>query len=216
MRISVPLVALTHVGQSGDKLVRVIATVIGLAAGCLGTSSLAGLEADLLNLKEKTESCIETGRNVCVVSASTQVLTSSRNLDYLFDADPDLVEWYVRIFQVASFEVAKKGRPPFRKFLSENATWALDFHSELRKFLGQQPLGVRQREIAFAGYDLIRAEACHTMKIDHCALAATRGVYNAQRRQYWDMVVERFALDEPYKSTLPTRMITFYEEGLIK
>jgi len=197
-------------------LLKVVATVLGLAIGSIGSSSFADLGNDLSLLKDKVEGCVETGRDVCVVAAATEVLTSSRNLNYLFDTDADMVEWYVRIFQKSSFEVAKSGRPPFRKFLTENATWALDFHSEIRKFLGQDPLGIRQREIAFAGYDLIRAEACHVLEINHCALAATRGVYNAQRRQYWDMVIERFTLKEPFRSEMPARMIAIYEDKLIK
>jgi hypothetical protein len=186
----------------------------GFVLAFSGTPSSAGLESDLADLKKTAETCVESGRNVCVVSTSTQVLTSSRNLEYLFAADPDLVEWYVRIFQRASFEVAKEGRPVFRKFLTENATWALDFHSELRKFLGKRPLGQRQKEIAFAGYDLLRADACHTIKVEHCAVAATRGVYNAQKRQYWDMVVERFEMEEPFVSQMPTRMIDLYKDQL--
>jgi hypothetical protein len=189
-------------------------TVLGLAAGCFATPSVADLGADLSKFKIKTEGCVESGRNVCVVATSTQILTSSRNLKYLFDADPDLVEWYVRIFQRASFEVAATGRPSFRKFLTENATWALDFHSELRKFLGHEPLGIRQKEISFAGFDLIRADACTVLKIEHCAVAATRGVYNAQRRQYWDMVIERFELEEPYTAEMPARLIELYGEQL--
>jgi len=61
-----------------------------------------------------------------------------------------------------------------------------------------------------------RAEACHVLEINHCALAATRGVYNAQRRQYWDMVIERFTLKEPFRSEMPARMIAIYEDKLIK
>lgn len=172
----------------------------------------AGLQEDLRDLKKSTETCVESQRHICVIGSTTQVLTSSKNLEYLFETDPDIVEWYVRVFQRASFEVAKSGRAPFRKFMTENATWALDFHSELRKFLGQLPLGDHQKAIAFSGYDLLRADACDEINIEHCAVAATRGVNRAHARQYWDQVVERFELEEPFKAQLPKELIEKYQD----
>ncbi|GLQ34772.1 hypothetical protein GCM10007939_10550 [Amylibacter marinus] len=180
----------------------------------MAVPAFADLQGDLSKLKIKTETCVEKQRNLCVVSASTQVLTSSRNLEHLFKNDPELVEWYVKIFQKASFEVAKDGRAPYRKFLSENATWALDFHSELRKFLGELPLGARRMDIAFAGYGVIRADACREIKIEHCAIAATRSVHLAHKREYWDQVIQRFEMKEPFVTILPAALIAQYEEML--
>lgn len=201
----------TAAAKPAGRILPAFALLLGI---CLAGPSVAYAEDVSTYLAEQkiaAEKCVEQNRDICVISVATGILSSSKYLEPLMANDPLLVDWYVRVFTKASYNTASVGRPSFRKFMSENADWALALHNELRRFLGYEKMGTRETEISLAGFNLQRAIACEEMEVRHCTVAAARGVYNAVRREYWDYTVERFEIQDELASEIPMELIARYE-----
>jgi hypothetical protein len=188
----------------------------GLRAVCLplaliGSVAQADIAEEVKDVQNMVQDCVFQKRDVCVVFGATQLMTDLASLNYLYSNDKDGLEKLVSAFEKSSFKVSSSGRPDFRKFLSENAIWTLDYYNE--RFLAEVDPDYSYENVRhfYAAYQLMRADACHDLKNAPCTESALWNVRNAQGKDRWPTIVERFAMEEAQSETLVSELFETYK-----
>ncbi|GEM_PF-3544536 len=172
----------------------------------------ADIAEDVKELQNMVQDCSLQKRDVCVVFGATQLMTDLASLNYLYTFDQDGLADLVASFEKSSFKVSSVGRPDFRKFLSENAIWTLDYYNE--RFLAEVDPDYSYETVRhfYAAYQLMRADACHDLKNAPCTESALWNVRNAQKKDRWPLIVERFAMDDGQATDLVTELFQTYKD----
>lgn len=186
----------------------IISTAIWMGATC---GAHAEPERDVVDLRTMAEGCVNQGRDVCTVFASTQILTSLENLWYLQANDPDTIDWFLAAFEKASFRVSSEGNPSFRKFLAENALWTLDYFNERFASLTDETYDYENVRHFYAAYQLMRADACDQLNNAPCAESSLWHIQNARAKDYWPQIVERYEIDDEFAVALTERLLDEYK-----
>lgn len=193
-----------------------VKSAVAVCALTMGISGVANADIaqEIATTKTTVETCSKQGRDICVVTALTGILTSIDHLDYIFVNEPDTLANMVTSFEKSSFSVASEGRPTFRKFLAENAIWTLDFYFErfdARVNPNYSYEGVRH---FFAAHQLLRADACDELNNAPCAASAMWNVKNAQNEELWPQIVERFQMQDRFVEDVPNRLFAAYQDQI--
>jgi hypothetical protein len=172
----------------------------------------ADIAEEVLKIQNMVQDCTLQKRDVCVVFGATQLMTDIPSLNYLYTHDKLGLDDLVASFEKASFKVSSVGRPDFRKFLSENAIWTLDYYNE--RFLAEVDPEYSYEDVRhfYAAYQLMRADACHDLKNDPCTESALWNVKNAQKKDRWPSIVERFSMDDNQASVLVGGLFETYKD----
>jgi len=177
---------------------------------CLSQPVLAEVADEVKTAQTMIQECAAQGRDICVVFGATQIMTDIPSLSYMYDSDADALLELVSAFEKASFKVSAAGRPDFRKFLAENAIWTMDFYNE--RFLAENDPSYSYEKIRhfYAGYQLLRADACRELKNDPCAESALWNVANARKKGRWPGVAERFNMEPSQSQDLVNDLFVAY------
>ena len=172
----------------------------------------ADIADEVKEVQNMVQDCTLQKRDVCVVFGATQLMTDIPSLNYLYTYDKPGLDDLVSSFEKASFKVSSVGRPDFRKFLSENAIWTLDYYNE--RFLAEVDPEYSYEDVRhyYAAYQLMRADACHDLKNDPCTESALWNVKNAQKKERWPSIVERFSMDDSQASDLVAGLFKTYKD----
>jgi hypothetical protein len=184
---------------------------MGVVACLISQPVSADIAEEVKGTQNMVQECITQERDVCVVFGATQLMTDIESLNYLFTFDQEGLDMLVSAFEKASFKVSSQGRPDFRKFLSENAIWTLDYYNE--RFLAEVDPDYSYEDVRhfYAAYQLMRADACHDLKNDPCTESALWNVQNAQKKDRWPSIVERFAMDDNQSTDLVDGLFKTYK-----
>ena len=185
-----------------------LGAVTALSFGTFAQADTAGEVADIRALVDE---CVANQKDICVVFGATQMLTSTELLNHFFTEDFAGLEEFVGNFERASFRIASTGRPDFRKFLAENAVWTMDYYNE--RFLSRVDPEYNYENVRhfYAAYQLARAAACDEAANDACTESALWYVKNAQDRNFWDQVVERFQIPAEQHQDQLSQLFAKYE-----
>lgn len=209
---------MTNAARKGTAVLRTHTGVFGavLRAFCFSVClsapmAHADLADDVLEVQNMVQDCALQKRDVCVVFGATQLMTDIPSLNYLYTNDKAGLDRLVSAFEKASFKVSSTGRPDFRKFLSENAIWTFDYYNE--RFLAEVDPDYSYEEVRhfYAAYQLMRADACHALKNAPCTESALWNVRNAQGKDRWPTIVERFAMEQAQSETLVAELFETYK-----
>lgn len=172
----------------------------------------ADIAEEVKEVQNMVQDCTLQKRDVCVVFGATQLMTDIPSLNYLYTYDKSGLDDLVTSFEKASFKVSSVGRPDFRKFLSENAIWTLDYYNE--RFLAEVDPDYSYENVRhfYAAYQLMRADACHDLKNDPCTESALWNVKNAQKKDRWPSIVERFSMDDSQADDLVVGLFKAYKD----
>tara|TARA_R110002096_G_scaffold120749_7_gene261618 strand:+ start:6917 stop:7591 length:675 start_codon:yes stop_codon:yes gene_type:complete len=182
-----------------------------LAISLMGSMAVAGVDDDVKKIQGMVQDCVVQERDVCVVFGATQLMTDIASLNYLYTNDKAGLDTLVSAFEKASFKMSSTGRADFRKFLSENAIWTLDYYNE--RFLAEVDPDYAYEDVRhfYAAYQLMRADACNDLKNAPCAESALWNVRNAQTAERWPSIVERFAMEQTQAETLVSALFETYK-----
>ncbi|MEM7241854.1 MAG: hypothetical protein AAF429_06685 [Pseudomonadota bacterium] len=163
-------------------------------ASIIAPVAQADVDREVADIRALVDDCVAKSRDVCVVFGATQMLTNVDMLNHFYTEDTAGLEQFVNTFERASFRIALEGRPDFRKFLAENAIWTMDYYNE--RFLARVDPEYIYEDVRhfYAAYQLARAAACDEADNAPCTESALWYVKNAQDKNYWDRVVDRFQI----------------------
>jgi len=180
-------------------------------AAFIGSVAFGDVEGDVADIRATVDACVEKQRDVCIVFGATQLLTNIDMLNYFFTNDQEGMEEFVQVFERASYRIALAGRPDFRKFLAENAIWTMDYYNE--RFVARVDPDYVYEDVRhfYAAYQLARAAACDEAENAACTESALWYVKNAQDKNYWDQVVERFEIPTEQSVDLLSSLFEEYE-----
>lgn len=179
--------------------------------GVFGLPASSNPESEGRAAVQQVRECAETKRDVCVVFAATQIMTSVPILNHLFVNERDVLDEVIAQFEKASFRVSAVGRPDFRKFLAENAIWTMDYYNERFLSITDPDYSYERVRHFYAAYQLLRAAACDEMQNDPCTESSLWYVNNAQNKEYWGQIVDRFAMEEAQSVALVDSLFQKYE-----
>jgi len=163
-------------------------------AGAMAPFAQADVAGEVADIRSLVDDCVEKSRDVCVVFGATQLMTDISMLNHFFTEDPEGLDAFVNTFERASYRIALEGRPDFRKFLAENAIWTMDYYNE--RFLSRVSTEYIYEDVRhfYSAFQLARAAACDETDNAACTESALWYVKNAQDKNYWDQVVDRFQM----------------------
>ncbi len=185
-----------------------VAIIASLFFSASAHADAAGEVSDVRNLVAE---CVSEGKDICVVFGATQLLTDVELLNHFYTEDREGLDAFIVDFERASYRIASNGRPDFRKFLAENAIWTMDYYNE--RFLSRVEPDYNYENVRhfYAAYQLARAAACDAVENDACTESALWYVKNAQDKNYWDQVVERFAIPSEQHQDQLSQLFAKYE-----
>ena len=180
-------------------------------AGFVAPVAQADVAREVADIRALVDDCVEKSRDVCIVFGATQMLTNVDMLNYFYTEDSAGLEEFVNTFERASFRIALEGRPDFRKFLAENAIWTMDYYNE--RFMSRVNSEYIYEDVRhfYAAYQLARAAACDETDNAPCTESALWYVKNAQDKNYWDQVVDRFQILPEQSDLLLGTLFAQYE-----
>ncbi|GHA53477.1 hypothetical protein GCM10008927_19130 [Amylibacter ulvae] len=192
-------------------MLRRLTTSLSFAIGLMVSPMAADVGDETISLHAMAEDCVVAKRDVCVVMASTQVLTSMDMMEHLYKNDAAKLARFAELFEVSSFKTLQTGRPAFRKFLAENAIWTLDFYNERFRAGFEDDYSYEKVRHNYAAFQLLRAQACDELNNAPCAESALWSLNNTQKGGHWDDVVTHFQMKEELAIQLPAKMLAEYK-----